>query len=618
MDWQKTLQTIKQYAFPGKAALERELSAAQGENRALSETLEGVRHELQATLRNDAQQITDLQQQLGNIHLEHSAARHQVQLLEASLQQANERQAGTEQQLRLLESSLEQERSQARHLEELLHQATQRQAGTEEQLVTLETRLQEERVQHETSLDATRETFTLLQSEQQRLQSLQSEQAVAFSETGQQLLESLQAVTARPPLPVFQVMAIAGLLFLCGSLVGVLTQRDFQKDGGELAQLDLGIRDMRATMERSFDSQNEILTGLLEALDRVGAHADATDADADAGAVMGETGAPVPETAVDVARVAAKPGKRPGGDKWGPLLLMEDAQAGATAGTPLFDPEVKQQQTHLLALGFNLGRRQADGLKDTQTARALEEFRLLYLPLVDRQEQVAGDQLTPLLKRHAEQARWDEKTYDVDSGVLAAIRLGSRHTDVDFSFLMELAAAESSFDPASRSRTSSAAGLYQFKENTWLEAVRNHGDKYGMGSYASQVEEVVNSKGKALPVISDPAVHRHVLDLRHNPRIAALLAAEYVKRNMQRLLYSLDREPGRTELYLTHFLGASGAISFLKALSEDPDKIARDIFPGPASRNRGVFRNRDSKPRTLAEIYEIFSRKFNTARYEEG
>jgi hypothetical protein len=292
--------------------------------------------------------------------------------------------------------------------------------------------------------------------------------------------------------------------------------------------------------------------------------------------------------------------------------------AGTVAGQPVFDPQVKEQQVHLMTLGFNIGQQHADGLKGTQTQRALEEFRLLYLPLAGSQEQAADDQLTPLLKKFADQARGDEKTYHVDSGVLASIRLGSLHTGVDFPFLMELAAVESSFDPASRARTSSAAGLYQFKDATWLEAVRNYGDKYGMGSYASRVEEQVDSEGRIQPVIRDPAVHRHVLDLRYNPRIAALLAAEYVKRNMQQLLYSLDREPGRTELYLTHFLGASGAISFLKAFYEDPDRIAHDIFPGAASRNQGVFRKRNSKPRTLAEIYEKFSRKFNTSRYEDG
>ena len=81
---------------------------------------------------------------------------------------------------------------------------------------------------------------------------------------------------------------------------------------------------------------------------------------------------------------------------------------------------------------------------------------------------------------------------------------------------------------------------------------------------------------------------------------------------------SLDRDPGRTDLYLMHFFGTSGAILFLKALEEHPDKIAGDIFPGPAQRNKNIFRMQGSKPRTIAEVYEVFNRKFNTSRYKDG
>jgi hypothetical protein len=71
-------------------------------------------------------------------------------------------------------------------------------------------------------------------------------------------------------------------------------------------------------------------------------------------------------------------------------------------------------------------------------------------------------------------------------------------------------------------------------------------------------------------------------------------------------------------MYLTHFFGTSGAISFLKVLEEHPDRIAGEIFPGPARRNRNIFQTRSRTPRTVAEVYRVLGRKFNTARYEEG
>jgi hypothetical protein len=284
----------------------------------------------------------------------------------------------------------------------------------------------------------------------------------------------------------------------------------------------------------------------------------------------------------------------------------------------LLDPQVKALQTDLMTLGFNIGQQHADGLRGPQTLRALEEFRILYLPRTGRAETPDDAQLAAAVSKYAAQALEDEQRFKIDSGVLAAIRLGGLRTGVEFPFLMELAAVESTFDPSSRAAGSSAAGLYQFNGTTWLDAIRIHGAKYGIGEYADQVEHVVDTDGQRRPVIHDPLVAQHVLDLRYNPRIAALLAAEYVSKNMRRLSASLDREPGRTELYLTHFLGTEGALSFLRVLDEAPDEIAGKIFPGAAQSNRNIFQAGQSKPRTVAEVYEVFRRKFNTARYSEG
>ena len=55
-----------------------------------------------------------------------------------------------------------------------------------------------------------------------------------------------------------------------------------------------------------------------------------------------------------------------------------------------------------------------------------------------------------------------------------------------------------------------------------------------------------------------------VLALRLNPRLSTLMAAETIKRNVQILSSKTGHEPGRTELYLAHYLGPDGAVKFLK------------------------------------------------------
>jgi hypothetical protein len=79
----------------------------------------------------------------------------------------------------------------------------------------------------------------------------------------------------------------------------------------------------------------------------------------------------------------------------------------------------------------------------------------------------------------------------------------------------------------------------------------------------------------------------------------------------------MGRKPGRTDLYLSHFLGVDDAVVFLKALEEEPDTVAAEIVPDAADRNPGVFLNRQHQPRTVAGVYQWLDSKFNTSRYDE-
>ena len=303
--------------------------------------------------------------------------------------------------------------------------------------------------------------------------------------------------------------------------------------------------------------------------------------------------------------------------QWGPPLLLADPQARKPViQRSGFDPMVKQLQQNLLDLGFDLGQASADGLKGPRTEQALNEFRSLYLSGADPQQALGEAELAFLIGVYADLARQDAKRLHIDRGVVAAIRLSSVRTGVDFSYLMELAAVESAFDPVAQAPGSSATGLYQFTQDTWLNTVKAHGEKYGLGRYASQIEYTVDRRGNRRPRLADQAVYQHLLDLRKNPRVSAMMAAESVRDNVMKLSYHFDREPGRTELYLSHFLGPDGAVSFLKALNETPDSFAADIFPTAAASNESIFHPKTCKPRTVNEVYEVFSEKFDTARYE--
>ena len=298
--------------------------------------------------------------------------------------------------------------------------------------------------------------------------------------------------------------------------------------------------------------------------------------------------------------------------QWGPLLVMPEP--AASKPYLAYDPLVKAQQENLLTLGFDLG--EADGFKGERTRQAIAEFRALYLPDSAKQQQDAD--LAVIMDIYANLARSDAARFGIDHGIVAAIRLSSVRTGVSFSYLMKLAATESNFKPASESPTSSATGMYQFTHNTWLNTLKMHGAKYGLvADYAAQIEYYVTRYGKQRPIVRDEAIYQHLLALRKNPRISAIMAAETVRDNEQKLAYSFDREPTQTDLYLTHFLGTDAAITFLRSLEQSPDMFAVELFPRAASSNHNIFHPQACEPRTVDEVYALFGEKFSTSRYDD-
>lgn len=198
--------------------------------------------------------------------------------------------------------------------------------------------------------------------------------------------------------------------------------------------------------------------------------------------------------------------------------------------------------------------------------------------------------------------------YRVADDVLGAVRNASARTGVDFGYMMAKAAQESAFDPAARAATSSATGLYQFIDQTWLGMVKSHGARYGLAGAAAAIEQGPDGRFS----VADPVRRREILDLRYDPRLNAMLAAEFAAGNEAHLQAAVGGEIGPTELYLAHFLGAGGAETFLTAMRADPGRPAAEVFPAAAGANRPVFYE-DGRPRSLAEMHAWIDRRMDRA-----
>lgn len=195
------------------------------------------------------------------------------------------------------------------------------------------------------------------------------------------------------------------------------------------------------------------------------------------------------------------------------------------------------------------------------------------------------------------------------SPVEAAIASAARATSVDFDYLLAQAEVESAMNPAARAATSSATGLYQFIEGTWLKTVKKHGERFGLGAIADEI--ALTASGSAY--VADPARRAAILALRNDPQVASLMAAGLAEDNRAHLMPILGRQPNHSELYLAHFLGAGGAGRFLSEMQADPAQSAPALFARPAAANRSIFYSADGRPRSLAQVMDVIGGKLSRA-----
>lgn len=185
----------------------------------------------------------------------------------------------------------------------------------------------------------------------------------------------------------------------------------------------------------------------------------------------------------------------------------------------------------------------------------------------------------------------------IRSAVQTIIQRAGAATGVDPGYLMKTAQRESSFNPTARASTSSATGLFQFTEQTWLATVKQFGDRHGYSAYAAQIRQ--NSDGRY--VVSGGS-RQAVLDLRMDPTAASVMAGEFTQQNAAYLKGRIGREPTQGELYMAHFMGPAGSARLIDALESQPMAPAANIFPDAARANPTIF-YRGGRAATVQEVY---------------
>ncbi|MBW8858419.1 MAG: transglycosylase SLT domain-containing protein, partial [Caulobacter sp.] len=186
----------------------------------------------------------------------------------------------------------------------------------------------------------------------------------------------------------------------------------------------------------------------------------------------------------------------------------------------------------------------------------------------------------------------------IRSVVESAIQRASSATGVDFTFLMGTAKRESGYNPAAKARTSSASGLFQFVDQTWLSTLKKHGAKYGYARYADLIQQGPDGRYR---VAGDEA-RKTVLGLKLDPHAASLMAGELASDHASYLRGRVGRSPTAGELYAAHFLGPQGSARLIEAVNASPGASAAAMFPDAAAANRSIF-YREGRAATVNEVY---------------
>jgi hypothetical protein len=196
------------------------------------------------------------------------------------------------------------------------------------------------------------------------------------------------------------------------------------------------------------------------------------------------------------------------------------------------------------------------------------------------------------------------------AAVIGAIRNAARTTGTNFDYLLATAQAESGLNPTASVSSSSARGLFQFIDQTWLSTLKQAGPSLGYGNYADAIVQTPSGGY----TVADPALRQRILALRDDPAANAAMAGAFTQQNAAVLRDRIGHHPSEGDLYVAHFFGAGGAAQLINLASQNPNTNAASVFPNAAKANPSIFYDRQGQPRSVSDVYHLLTARYDVAR----
>jgi len=188
------------------------------------------------------------------------------------------------------------------------------------------------------------------------------------------------------------------------------------------------------------------------------------------------------------------------------------------------------------------------------------------------------------------------KSLNIEEDVFNALCKGvSKSPLLPDGYLFATAAAESGFIPWNQASTSGAGGLFQFIPST--------GVHYGIPPQRKKTA----AEAKLVSTGDYPV---------YDPYINTDAAVEFTMENYRTLVANGVSNPSGGDLYLAHFMGATGASRFTIAKAKNPNgyPALTSTFKSAAAANTTIFYNHGKidSPRTYTEVYNTLVNKITS------
>ncbi|MDB5616087.1 transglycosylase SLT domain-containing protein [Tardiphaga sp.] len=195
------------------------------------------------------------------------------------------------------------------------------------------------------------------------------------------------------------------------------------------------------------------------------------------------------------------------------------------------------------------------------------------------------------------------------SRVTGAIKNAAATTGTSFEYLLSTAKMESNLNPQATASTSSAKGLFQFIDQTWLGTVKEAGSQLGYGKFS----DAISKSDSGSYSVNDPSAKEEILKLRDDPVASSAMAGVLTQSNSFKLTGAIGRRPTDAELYMAHFMGVGGATKLITSAENNPTASGAALFPNAAAANQSIFYDQGGRARSVADVYSVLSTRYAAA-----